>query len=344
MTASPQLKLAVLFGGISEEHEVSLRSAAAVVEHLDPDRFEVVLQGIDRQGGWLDEEDSRRLFEGQTPLGSGGPPFLQDGVECVFPVLHGPGGEDGTVQGWLELMEAPYVGSDCIGSAVAMDKSLAKHVLRSAGLPVVDWLDLAKVDFRNRRAEVLAEIAAWQPFPLFVKPARLGSSVGISRVMEAAQLGEALDQAFEVDDHLLIEPALEVRELEIAVLDGPELLVSPPGEIRPKEWYDYSAKYLDDTAELFVPAPNLAPRRVEMLQEMAAQAFRALRLGGMARVDFFLMAKDGRPYLNEINTIPGFTSISMYPKLMALTGLDFQALCSRLIDLALARQVVRVPG
>lgn len=332
------LVLTLLFGGTSAEHEISLRSARAVLENLDRAKYDVRLVGITRQGGWLAEAASRRLLDGKEvdPVAHG--PYLPEGTQVVFPVLHGPMGEDGTVQGWLELLGVPFVGSGCAGSALAMDKSLAKHVLRSVDIPVLPWTDVTRARWQADPGAVLDHLEAQRGYPCFIKPTCLGSSVGISRVEDRASLHDALDLAFRYGDMALVEPAVDARELEVAVLDGPEPLASLPGEICTPEWYDYDAKYTTDEAELHVPSESIPPRMAEAMREMALAAFRALRLSGLARIDFLLDKKGGRFSLNEVNTMPGFTSISMYPKLMGTLDIPFGELCDRLIDLALAKQ------
>jgi len=331
------LVLAVVFGGQSEEHEISLRSARTVIAHLDPARYDLRLVGVTREGRWLGPEASARLLDGKAPLESGTAPRLPLGTQCVFPVMHGPCGEDGTLQGWLELLGLPFVGSRCTGAALAMDKSLSKHVLRSAGVPVVSWTDLHVSEWRARPAALTAEIARARGLPCFVKPARLGSSVGISKAMNEADLRAGLDEAFRHGDYALVEPAVcEPRELEVAVLDGEPAIVSLPGEIRVKDgWYDYANKYENDSAETFVPAQDLPAAMSEHLRELALRSFRVLRLDGFARVDFLMDTKTGRFYLNEINAIPGFTSISMFPRLMEHAGVGLPELCDRLVALAM---------
>jgi len=331
-----RLRLAVLFGGRSAEHEVSLASARAVLEHLDGDRYEVLPVGITREGGFLDAEASRALLAGEIVAVPGGPPALPPGTGCVFPVLHGPCGEDGSVQGWLELLGVPYVGSDCTGSALAMDKSLARQVLRNHGIPMLSWSDVTARDFAADPDGVVERLVEERGLPCFVKPARLGSSVGIRRAADREELRGGLEEAFRHGRWAVVAPAVEARELEVAILDGDPPVVSRLGEIRPRDWYDYRAKYEEGSAELLVPAPDLHPNLEAGLQRLALRAFRALRLSGMARVDFFLGRKDGRPALNEVNTIPGFTAISMYPRLLELAGVPFPELCDRLIALALA--------
>lgn len=334
------LVVTVLFGGQSAEHEISLRSARAVVAHLDPTRYDIHLVGISRDGKWLGAQGSKQLLQDGSVIGPLRGPYLPEGTDVVFPVLHGPGGEDGTIQGWLELLDIPCVGSGCTGSALGMDKSLTKHVLRSAHIPVLMWTDVRYCDWSADRVKVLAEVAAQRSFPCFVKPARLGSSLGISRVEDPASLARALDAAFAFGEFVLVEPAIVCRELEIAVLDGSPEIVSLPGEIIAQDWYDFDSKYHTDSAELHAPTENLEPRMAEALREFALRAFRVLRLSGMARVDFLLDHHSGRYYLNEVNTIPGFTSISMYPKLMETAGVPFGQLCDRLISLAMQKRLI----
>mgnify|MGYP002639318118 CR=1 FL=1 len=335
------LVVTVLFGGRSAEHDISLRSTRAVVAHLDTARYDIRLVGITRNGDWLGEEGSQQLLADGSVSGPVRGPYLPKGTQVVFPVLHGPGGEDGTIQGWLELLDIPCVGSGCAGSAIAMDKSVAKHVLRSAHVPVLTWTDLRYRDWQADRAKMLTTVENERGFPCFVKPARLGSSLGISRVTEASELAAALELAFTYGDHVLVEPAIECRELEIAVLDGSPEIVSLPGEILADGWYDFDSKYVStDSAKLSAPTDNLEPRMADALRDFALRAFRVLRLSGMARVDFLLDRKSGRYYLNEVNSIPGFTSISMYPKLMEAAGVPFAQLCDRLIELALQERRV----
>lgn len=340
------LVLAVLFGGRSEEHAVSLRSARTVVQHLDPQRYRVRLVGITRDGRWLSQAGSAELLEGRVPSEVGGPPHLPADADCVLPVLHGPCGEDGTLQGWLELLGLPFVGSDCAGAALAMDKSLTKHVLRSYGVPVVPWTDLTRADWERNADDWTARLIRERGLPCFVKPARLGSSVGISRAASAAELRASLDEAFRHGEFALVESAAaNPRELEVAVLDGDPPVISMPGEVRVAAegsgWYDYANKYENDSARLLVPAEGLAPRLAEHLRELAWVAFRALRMHGLARVDFLLDGKSGRLYLNEVNAIPGFTSISMYPRLLEHNGVPLGEVLDRLIALAMRRAAER---
>jgi D-alanine-D-alanine ligase len=337
--------VALLFGGRSGEHEVSVRSAASVAEGLSG-RHRVVPVLVDKVGRWL-------LQEGPTPAAQGGEPvFLPpspeehgrlrrlDGAgvaatpDVYFPVLHGTFGEDGTVQGLLELAAVPYVGAGVASSAAAMDKELMKALFAQAGLPQVPYRVL-----RGRGEAAEREILAALSLPLFVKPANLGSSVAVSKVKRAEELGPALDLAFAFDRKALVEAAAaSPREIEVAVLGNESPAASVPGEIVPdREFYDYDSKYsADSRTELRIPAP-LDEAAVRDLQDLAVRAFRAVDCSGYARVDFFLEAGGGRPLLNEINTIPGFTSISMFPKLWGATGLAYAELLDRLIELGLAR-------
>lgn len=359
---SQKLRVLVLFGGRSAEHEISLLSARFVVEALDPERFEALLVGIDKQGRWQLESRESLLGAGQGAAGvalSSGLPEVSlpprppsngafelavelrgsVGVDVVFPVLHGPMGEDGTVQGLLELSGLPYVGAGVLGSAVGMDKDVMKRLLLQAGLPVLPYVTLRKARFDRARAAALAEVDRLA-FPVFVKPANLGSSVGVSRVLSADALGAAVDHAFEFDGKVVIEQGLDhPREIECAVLGGEPTIVSTPGEIvvdHPDGFYSYAAKYLDDSgATTRIPA-ELSPSEIAKAQELSLRTFETLECEGMARVDLFL-SRERQLFVNEINTIPGFTQISMYPKLMQASGVPARELVSRLIDDALAR-------
>jgi D-alanine-D-alanine ligase len=358
-----KLRVLVLFGGRSAEHEISLLSARFVLEALDPERFEPVLVGIDKQGRWQLESRESLLGAGKdasaVALSAGLPqvslpprPSLDGGalelaveargpvgVDVVFPVLHGPMGEDGTVQGLLELSGLPYVGAGVLGSAVGMDKDVMKRLLLKAGLPLLPYVTLRRARYERARAAALAEVARLT-YPVFVKPANLGSSVGVSRVLEPAALGAAVDHAFEFDDKVVVEQGLDhPREIECAVLGGDEPIVSVPGEIvvdHPDGFYSYAAKYLDDSgATTRIPA-ELSAQEIASAQQLSLRTFDALECEGMARVDLFL-SKERQLFVNEINTIPGFTEISMYPKLMAASGVEARQLVTRLLDEALAR-------
>jgi len=344
-----RLRVAVLFGGRSAEHEVSVVSAQGVLRHMDPERFQSVPFGITREGVWLTPEETERALQ-SVPLNSYLPlPSLEGNVpplrpqvlaalartDVVFPLLHGPHGEDGTVQGMLELMGLPYVGAGVAASAVGMDKALMKSLFRRAGLPTADFAVVTRHEWERDRPAVEARLRADIGLPCFVKPANLGSSVGIAKVKEWAALAPALDEAFRYDRKALVEKAVTGREIEVAVLGNDEPVASPPGEVVPhREFYDYRAKYLEEGTRLVAPV-SLPPAVERRLQEMALAAFRAIDCAGMARVDFFLV--DDQPVVNEINTIPGFTPISMYPRLWEAAGLSYRELITQLIELGLER-------
>ncbi len=354
---SIKIRVGLLFGGKSPEHEVSLQSARNILEAIDQEKYEVVLIGIDRAGQWLLNEGAALLLPESTgeslmpEAGKGGAPvtLIPEGrgqllrssgpqpsgaLDVVFPVLHGPMGEDGTVQGLLKLADVPFVGADVLGSAVGMDKDVMKRLLRDAGVPsprflVADRRRAADVDFEAVRGELGA--------PVFVKPANMGSSVGVSKVSDEADFEAALDEAFRYDHKVLIEENVEGRELECAVLGNDSPIASVPGEILPQqEFYSYEAKYVDEEGALLEIPAMLDEASVRAVQKMAIRAFQVLCCEGMARVDFFLL-EDGRPLVNEINTIPGFTKISMYPMLWEASGIPYSELIDRLIQLAIER-------
>ncbi len=341
-----KLRVAVLFGGRSGEHEVSVRSAASVVAALDRLRYEVIPCAITKSGEWLGATASSKLL----PLGECGPmsteinphfslqPGASSGFDLVFPVLHGTFGEDGTLQGFLELAGVPYVGSGVLGSACGMDKDVMKRLFRERGLPTADHICV----LRGAHRESVERIEQRFEYPLFVKPANLGSSVGISRVADREELVAALELAAGFDRKIIVEAEVLGREIECSVLGNDSPQASLPGEIvTPQGFYDYETKYITDAAELAIPA-DLTDEQVSEIQRVAIEAFLAVECGGLARVDFFLEDASGRTLLNEVNTMPGFTSISMYPKLWAATGLPFSALLDRLIELAIERHEQRL--
>jgi D-alanine-D-alanine ligase len=343
------LRVGVLFGGRSGEHEVSLASAASVIRGLDPDKYEAVPIGITKDGHWLIGEGAvkmlpdvlkggRRVMLTADPTEAAIVPLDRGAgaqrLDVVFPVLHGTYGEDGTIQGMLDLAGLPYVGAGVLGSAVGMDKDISKKLFQSAGIPVVPWVAVRRAEWEKDPSDVKAKIEEEFPYPVFVKPATLGSSVGMTKVHTAEELGPALDLACEFGMKILVEKAVSAREIEVSVLGNHEPKASVPGEIIPhREFYDYTAKYLEDGTQLVIPA-ELKPSQVQKIQTLAVEAFRALELTGMARVDFFLEKKGTKLFLNEVNTIPGFTSISMYPKLWEASGISFRELIDKLIDLA----------
>ncbi len=351
MKNQKKIRIMVLYGGRSGEHEISLRSAASVIEFLDPHRFEVLPVLIDKEGKWhlksknlshpvlllpYPVDRKAHFFYLETP-------GRREAIDVVFPVMHGPLCEDGTIQGLLELADVPYVGSGVLASAIGMDKVIAKKLAKSAGIPVVRSITVKKCQWQAE-PRLASRIDKELGYPVFVKPANLGSSVGVHKVKQAEQLEEALKDAFRYDFKILIEKAVNAREIEFAVLEDSKLgnppLVSAPGEvISQHEFYSYEAKYLDEKgAKLLIPAP-LSPSQIVTAQQIARGAFEILECEGMARVDLFLDQDSGDFYFNEVNTLPGFTSISMYPKMWEYSGIPYRELLSHLVDLAIARQV-----
>jgi D-alanine-D-alanine ligase len=357
-TEKKRLRVGVLFGGRSGEHEVSLASAASVIRALDPERYEAVPIGISKDGRWLAGAGAQKLLpdvlkSGQRVVLPADPNVaalvrLDDSrggalkVDVVFPVLHGTFGEDGTVQGLLELAGLPYVGAGVIGSAVGMDKDVQKRLFKEAGLPIVEYVAVLRSAWEKNPDAVTELITKKLRFPVFVKPATLGSSVGMTKVKKRSELASAMNVAAEFAQKIMVERAIKGREIEVAVLGNEEPAASIPGEIVPhREFYDYTAKYLEEGTKLVIPA-KLSKSQVKKFQECAVRAFRCVECFGMARVDFFLEKRSDKIYLNEINTIPGFTSISMYPKLWEASGIPYRELIDRLIELALAQHADKV--
>jgi D-alanine-D-alanine ligase len=354
MTSSKRLRVGVLFGGRSGEHEVSLASAASVIRALDPEKYEVVPIGITKDGRWLVGTSAQKML--WEVLKSGERVFLPPDptaatlvpmspaaghpsitLDVVFPVLHGTFGEDGTVQGFLELAGLPYVGAGVLASAVGMDKDVQKRLFDQAGLPIVPYVAILRSQWEREPAAVLKLVKKKFRFPVFVKPATLGSSVGMTRVKARHELSAALNAAAEFGLKIMVERAVTAREIEVSVLGNDDVRASIPGEIVPhREFYDYTAKYLEQGTSLIIPA-KLSKKQVATFQDYAVRAFRAIDGSGMARCDFFLERRTSRIFVNELNTIPGFTSISMYPKLWEASGLPYPALIDRLIELALER-------
>jgi D-alanine-D-alanine ligase len=345
-----RLRVGILFGGRSGEHEVSLASAASVIRGLDPDKYEPVPIGISKEGHWLIGGAAQKMLPevlkgGQRVMMTADPTDAAlvklDGsgggqrIDVVFPVMHGTFGEDGTIQGLLDLAGLPFVGAGVLGSAIGMDKDVSKRLLQIAKIPVVPWITVHRHEWESHPADIQAAIEAKFAYPVFVKPATLGSSVGMTKAHSREELAPALNLAAEFAMKILVEQCVVAREIEVSVLGNHDPQASIPGEIVPhREFYDYAAKYLEEGTQLLIPA-NLKPAQVEKIQKYAIEAFRALELSGMARVDFFLEKEGGKIYLNEVNTIPGFTSISMYPKLWEATGIPFRELIDKLIALAL---------
>jgi D-alanine-D-alanine ligase len=345
-----KIRVALIFGGRSDEHEVSIVSARSVNRALDPEKYEVVPMAIDRQGLWADAATAQRAlaeapertdsvsgFEGRHRLD---PRLLEADLDVAFPVLHGPFGEDGTIQGLFEIIDLPYVGSDAASSALCMDKILCKRIFDQAGLPTAAWVELDHGSWAEDPGGII-ERSLTLGLPLFVKPARLGSSVGISKVLEATDLAPAIELALGHGERVVVEKGLEAREIEVAVLGNRQPRAAVPGEVVPgHEFYDYEDKYVDSACEILAPAP-LDAEATAAAQQLAVEVFRLLGCSGMARVDLFLDRDDGNLWVNEVNTIPGFTSISLYPRLWGLSGLEYPALVDELIRLALSRSAQR---
>jgi D-alanine-D-alanine ligase len=363
-----KLRVGVIYGGRSGEHEVSVASAAAVFQNLDPERYLPIAILIDKEGRWAlparppsisvaadviqlgrkgISEPSREAHLVARPGGDAlltvdrrehGSVVSGLGLDVVFPVLHGPYGEDGTVQGLLELANVPYVGAGVLASAVGMDKAAMKKVFAADHLPICDYEVILAREWRRDERTIMNAVATRLGFPVFVKPANLGSSVGISKARHATELRDAVNLAAEFDRKIVVEAAVpKAREIECSVIGNDEPEASVPGEVVPsREFYDYEAKYLDSGSQLLIPAPLSKPQ-TQKVRELAIAAFRAIDGSGMARVDFLLAGETGLLYLNEVNTIPGFTTIGMYSKMWAASGLPFPALLDRLIGLALER-------
>ena len=383
-----KLRVGILFGGRSGEHEVSLLSAASVLNAIDKEKYEVVPIGITKDGRWLTAEHAENLLQGKLMieprnLRAGDPettpsaavlargeavvvppepvhrqtglvPFQTDAamlrrasdrainVDVIFPVLHGTFGEDGTIQGLLELADIPYVGAGVLGSAAGMDKDIMKSLFIAAGIPIVKHVTILRSAWEKDPKRVQKLMESKLTYPVFVKPANLGSSVGISKAHNRKELGPAIEEAAKFDRKIVIEQGVggkkeKAREIECSVLGNDEPVASVPGEIVPgKEFYDYTAKYVDEGSQLIIPA-KLTKAETKKVQDMAVDAFKAVDCSGLARVDFLMDPKTEKIYLNEINTMPGFTSISMYPKLWAASGLAYADLIDRLIQLGIER-------
>jgi D-alanine-D-alanine ligase len=369
MTSGRRLRVGLIFGGRSGEHEVSLASAASVLGAMDRVRYEVVPVGVTRDGQWLVGGDPLRALAEQAGIrlalpvtAAPGPAASEDGrtlppmsrvavagglpatvaptLDVVLPLIHGPYGEDGTLQGLLELADLPYVGAGVLASAVGMDKATMKAVFRAHGLPVVPHLVVTEPEWAADPEDVVRRVQAELGFPCFTKPSNLGSSVGISKVAAPGALAAAVAAAFAHDRKIVIERGVAAREIEVSVLGNDTPEASVPGEILPgKEWYDYEAKYTEGVAKLLIPAA-VPPALAAELRRLAVAAFRAIDAAGLARVDFFLEGED-RIWVNEINTIPGFTRTSAYPRLWEASGLPYPKLIDRLIELALERHAKR---
>lgn len=360
-TYKRKIRVAVVFGGRSDEHDVSLRSARTIMDSLDKDQYDVVPIGITRGGKWLAGEDPMQALIAESPMfaltngedvavptsewkiepviGADAlmPQAATEGIDVFFPALHGPMGEDGTIQGMLELAGVPYVGSGVLGSAVGMDKAMTKVILEQAGIPLVPWTLITRQQWHTHPDTSISNIEDKLPYPIFVKPANMGSSVGVSKAKNQVELRAAIQEASHFDRRILVEQGVEGRELEMGVLGNEAPITSGVGEIRPRgEFYDYASKYLNDSAELIIPA-DIEPSIQQQMERIAIDSFLALDLAGLARIDFFLENGTNQIYLNEVNTLPGFTSISMYPMLWQQAGISLPELVNRLVELALER-------
>ncbi len=351
-----KLRVAVLFGGRSAEHEVSLQSAKSIIEALDKNKYEVVLIGINKEGQWFLNESSHFLLNADNPklikLNGANKavtlvPYQKDqpliglgdsdtakAIDVVFPVLHGPYGEDGTIQGLLKLANIPYVGPDVLGSAIGMDKDVTKRLLRDAGIPIGKFLTFTKSQADSLHFQ---DIVKDLGLPLFIKPANLGSSVGVHKVKTEDQFKLAVKDAWSYDNKIIIEEFIKGREIECSVLGNSDPIASLPGEVIPQtDFYSYEAKYIDEKGAILKIPAELSPEIVKKVQKLAVETFKALCCEGMSRVDFFL-TEDNRLLVNEINTIPGFTKVSQYPKLWEATGIPYSELLDKLIQFALER-------
>jgi len=355
-----KIKVGLIFGGKSGEHEVSFCSASSIIKAIDKDKYTVVPIGITKEGRWISPQDSELALQSGRIEGKNTVILLNDPsgralvhidnnqrlnkssalerLDLMFSVLHGPYGEDGTVQGLLELADIPYVGAGVAASAVSMDKDLMKTIFKQKDLPILKWLTIKRKDWQKDKEKILSLVQDDFEYPLFVKPTNLGSSVGITKVHKKEELEKAIDLASSYDRKILIEEGLEeVREIECGVLGNDEPRASVVGEVRPAgEFYDYDSKYIDEGTQLIVPV-DLPDGVSQEVQEIALLAFKAVDAAGMARVDFFVSKKENKIYLSEINTIPGFTSVSMYPRLWEASGIPYSELIDRLIQLALER-------
>lgn len=358
-----KIRVGILFGGRSGEHEVSLTSAQGIMKAIDKDKYEVVPIGITKEGRWIAGGDPMKELRAAADM----PPALAAitgeepeapqtvlvplepqrttlathkaplELDVIFPVLHGPHGEDGSVQGFLELTGLPYVGAGVTASAVGMDKAVAKDVFRMHGLPVLPYRVILRRTWEAEPEGVIAGCEATFDYPMFTKPANLGSSVGITKAHNRDELIAGLDEAARFDRKLLVEKGIEAREIEVSVLGNDDPIASVPGEIIPsREFYSYAAKYVDDASELLIPAP-ISAEKTAQVRQLAIEAFRAIDCAGMARVDFLMDKASDELWLNELNTIPGFTPISMYPKLWEAAGISYTELIDRLIQLAIER-------
>jgi len=341
------IRTLLLFGGRSAEHEVSILSARSVANAAPKPSIEIVPLCIAKDGRFVSPERSARILNDNDKSDRGEDDFSMEvwarhaGIDCVFPLIHGTDGEDGTLQGYLEILGLPYVGSGVTASAIGMDKGHMKHAFAAAKLPLVDFVQVQENDWRNERERIMRAVNNALRLPYFVKPANGGSSVGVTKVKSDDDLAAAIEKAFRFDEKALVERGIDAREIEVAVLGNDDPKASLPGEIvAGREFYDYEDKYVDDKTQLVIPA-KLPKEKIDEFRRLAIAAFKAIGAAGFARVDFFLERGKNRLYVNEINTIPGFTNISMYPKLWEATELKYPRLIERLIELGIERSRAR---
>ena len=367
LMSTTKMRIGILFGGRSGEHEVSLRSARSVLQAIDREKYSVSLIGITKNGRWIGGENPLAALEDGDEAIEQCPDTIllidpvdnslmqisrnrndetiyinkTEDLDVIFPVLHGSFGEDGAVQGLFELADIPYVGSGLVGSSVGMDKGVFKSVMCSAGLPVLPSMTVNRSEYRSDTTIMVDRIIRQLNLPVFIKPANLGSSVGITKASNIGELKSGLDEASKWDRRIVIEEGVDAREIEVSVLGNDDPQVSIAGEVVPqRDFYDYDAKYVSDDSELLIPAP-ISPDQLVRIQEMAIAAYKAVDCSGMARVDFLLDKSSGKVWINELNTIPGFTNISMYPKLWQASGIEYPELIDKLIELALERKEQR---
>ena len=349
-----KLNIALIFGGKSGEHEVSLVSTASIYKHIDKDKYNVFTIGITKEGTWMYYEGSeenikngnwvnlanKKVEVNLVPSGNKEVGIIfEDGrvekIDVLFPVLHGPYGEDGTIQGLFEISQIPYVGCGVLASSVGMDKLICKKVFSEIGLPQVNYTDTSRWAFNMDSEKELNDIEAKLSYPIFVKPANLGSSVGISKATDREELLKGIEEALKYDSRIVLEQGIDAREIEVAVLGNDEVKASIAGEIKPaKDFYDYEDKYINGASTYDIPA-NINEENMENIRRMAVEAFKGIDGKGLSRVDFFIDRNSGEIFINEINTLPGFTNISMYPKMWEATGLPYTQLIDKLIELAI---------
>jgi D-alanine-D-alanine ligase len=341
------IRTLLLFGGRSAEHEVSILSARSVAKAAPKERIDIIPICIARDGRFVAPERSARILDANDTSDAGDADFSMESwvrtaaIDCIFPLIHGTGGEDGTLQGYLEILGLPYAGSGVTASAIGMDKAHMKYAFAAAKLPMVEFVQVLEHDWHNERERILRAVNNALRLPYFVKPANGGSSVGVTKVKNDQDLGAAIEKAFRFDEKALVERGIDAREIEVAVLGNDDPRASLPGEIiAGREFYDYEDKYVEDKTQLVIPA-TLPKEKIEEFRRLAITAFKAIGASGLARVDFFLERGKNRLYVNEINTIPGFTNISMYPKLWEATELKYPRLIERIIELGIERSRAR---